>query len=251
MQRAIDETPAVARLMRGARREWPVRVEKDFSYGAKRYAGDRWLLAGDAGSFLDPVFSTGVAIALESGVEAGRAICDAVTRDQFKVERFHTFSRRQRNRYKAFRRFVVGFYSRNFRDLFFQPDPPKPLFNAIVRLLAGYWDPPLGSRILLEAFYASVWTQKRFQIADPVPGVGSAPRPAEAGAQRSVTRSAARRLATQKQKSPIPSPPCPPLPFPCEEHGERGIGEAAMFPIFPVGQCRVGSSATTAATPLR
>ena len=183
LQRAIDETPAVARLMRDARREWPVRVEKDFSYGAKRYAGDRWLLAGDAGSFLDPVFSTGVAIALESGVEAGRAICDAVARDQFKVERFHSFNRRQRNRYKAFRRFVVGFYSRNFRDLFFQPDPPKPLFNAIVRLLAGYWDPPLGSRILLEAFYASVWTQKRFQIADPVPGVGSAPRPVEAAAK--------------------------------------------------------------------
>ena len=102
----------------------------------------------------------------------------AIARDDFNVLHFHAFNRRQRNRYKAFRRFVVGFYSRNFRDLFFQPDPPKPLFNAIVRLLAGYWDPPLGSRILLEAFYASVWTQKRFQIAEPVPGVGSAPRPA-------------------------------------------------------------------------
>jgi flavin-dependent dehydrogenase len=190
LQRAIDDTPAVAHLMRDARREWPVRVEKDFSYGAKRYAGDRWLLAGDAGSFLDPVFSTGVAVALESGVEAGRAIGDAVARDQFNVERFQAFNRRQRNRYKAFRRFVVGFYSRNFRDLFFQPDPPKGMFNAIVRLLAGYWDPPLGSRILLEAFYASVWTQKRFQIADPVPGVGSAPRPVE--------------------EEPTPSPPLPP-----------------------------------------
>ncbi len=202
LQRAIDETPAVARLMRDARREWPVRVEKDFSYGAKRYAGDRWLLAGDAGSFLDPVFSTGVAIALESGVEAGRAICDAVTRDRFKVERFHSFNRRQRNRYKAFRRFVVGFYSRNFRDLFFQPDPPKPLFNAIVRLLAGYWDPPLGSRILLEAFYASVWTQKRFQIADPVPGVGSAPRPAGGRGEDAGTRS---ERSKSSSNAPVPS----------------------------------------------
>jgi flavin-dependent dehydrogenase len=183
LQRAIDETPAVASLMRDARREWPVRIEKDFSYGAKRYAGDRWLLAGDAGSFLDPVFSTGVAIALESGVEAGRAMGDAIARNEFNVLRFHAFNRRQRNRYKAFRRFVVGFYSRNFRDLFFQPEPPKPLFNAIVRLLAGYWDPPLGTRVMLEAFYASVWAQKRFGIADPVPGVGSAPRPVEAAAK--------------------------------------------------------------------
>jgi flavin-dependent dehydrogenase len=74
LDHAIAETPAVAALMRAARRAWPVRVEKDFSFGARAYAGDRWLLVGDAGYFLDPVFSTGVAIALESGVEAGRAL---------------------------------------------------------------------------------------------------------------------------------------------------------------------------------
>ena len=74
LEHAIRETPDVARLMRAARREWPVRVEKDFSFGARAYAGDRFVVVGDAGSFLDPVFSTGVAIALESGVEAGRAL---------------------------------------------------------------------------------------------------------------------------------------------------------------------------------
>ena len=66
LDRAIGDTPAVARLMKNARKEWPVRVEKDFSYCASKYAGDRWILAGDAGSFLDPVFSTGVSIAMES-----------------------------------------------------------------------------------------------------------------------------------------------------------------------------------------
>jgi flavin-dependent dehydrogenase len=56
LERAIAETPAVARLLANARREWPVRVEKDFSFSSRAYAGNRWLLAGDAGSFLDPVF---------------------------------------------------------------------------------------------------------------------------------------------------------------------------------------------------
>ena len=70
----IAETPAVERLMRHAERRWPVRVERDFSYGARAYAGDRWIVAGDAGSFLDPVFSTGVAIAMESGLEGAQAI---------------------------------------------------------------------------------------------------------------------------------------------------------------------------------
>ena len=74
---SIAETPAVARLLASAHREWPVRVEKDFSFGSRAYAGDRWVLAGDAGSFLDPVFSTGVAIALESGLEAAQAVAMA------------------------------------------------------------------------------------------------------------------------------------------------------------------------------
>jgi flavin-dependent dehydrogenase len=177
LERAIAETPAVARLLRNATREWPVRVEKDFSYGSKGYAGDRWLLAGDAGSFLDPVFSTGVAIALESGVEAGREMHAALEANDLSAARFALFSHRQRARYLAFRRFVVGFYSRHFRDLFFQPDPPKPLFNAVVRLLAGYWQPPtLTSRLFLEAFYGAVWLHEKFNFVDPVPGVGTANR---------------------------------------------------------------------------
>ena len=67
--------------------------------------------------------------------------------------------------------------ARHFRDLFFQPDPPKPLFNAVVRLLAGYWQPPtLTSRIFLEAFYGAVWLHGKFNFVDPVPGVGTATR---------------------------------------------------------------------------
>ena len=86
-------------------------------------------------------------------------------------------SARQRARYVAFRRFVIGFYSRPFRDVFFQPDPPQPLFNAVVRLLAGYWRPPtITSRLCLEAFYATVWLHKTFKFVDPVPGVGTTPR---------------------------------------------------------------------------
>ena len=80
---AISDTPIVAELMREARREWPVRVEKDFSYSASAYAGHRWILAGDAGSFLDPVFSTGVSIAMESGIEAAAELHRALARNDF------------------------------------------------------------------------------------------------------------------------------------------------------------------------
>src|SRR6266480_6577615 len=94
----IFDTPLVAGLMREARREWPVRVEKDFSYSASAYAGDRWILSGDAGSFLDPVFSTGVSIAMESGIEAAAELDRAMRRNAFTARSFAAFSRRQRRR---------------------------------------------------------------------------------------------------------------------------------------------------------
>jgi flavin-dependent dehydrogenase len=159
LARLIADTPAVAGLMRDAERRWPVRVERDFSYAARRYAGDRFVLVGDAGSFLDPVFSSGVAIALESGLEGARAIDAALTRGDCSARAFRTFERRQRARYQSFRRFVTGFYTRAFRDLFFSVSPPPFLFRAVVTVLAGYWRPSWRTRIALQLFFLSVALQ--------------------------------------------------------------------------------------------
>ena len=164
LARAIADTPAVADLMRNAQREWPVRVEKDFSYSASTYAGDRWILAGDAGSFLDPVFSTGVSIAMESGIEAAAELDRALKQNAFETRSFAAFSRRQRKRYEAFREFVVGFYSPEFRDLFFDPEPPESVFRAVVTVLCGRWDASLRTRLLNRLFFALVAIQKRVKI---------------------------------------------------------------------------------------
>ena len=165
LDRAIGDTPVVARLMKNAKREWPVRVEKDFSYSASQYAGDRWILAGDAGSFLDPVFSTGVSIAMESGIEAAAELDRALKRDDFSSHNFAQFSKRQRKRYETYRRFVIGFYSPQFRDLFFDPEPPKSMFRAVVTVLAGRWTSTLRTRMLNWLFFILVGLQKRFALA--------------------------------------------------------------------------------------
>ena len=165
LDRAIAQTPAVARLLSSARREWPVRIEKDFSFGSRAYAGDRWVLAGDAGSFLDPVFSTGVAIALESGLEAGQAMARALEARDFSARRFSTYSRRQRQRYRSFRRFVLGFYTAEFRDLFFAEQPPRRMFRSLVTVFAGYWRPTLATRAWVVAFFFLVRLQRLVHFA--------------------------------------------------------------------------------------
>ncbi|MEO8276694.1 MAG: hypothetical protein ABI639_10775, partial [Thermoanaerobaculia bacterium] len=133
-----------------------------FSYSASTYAGDRWILAGDAGSFLDPVFSTGVSIAMESGIEAAGELDRAAKTNRFTAANFASFSRRQDKRYKVYRRFVFGFYTPQFRDLFFSPNPPPMLFRAVVTVLAGNWNPKLWTRILNRVFFFFVGMQKRF-----------------------------------------------------------------------------------------
>ncbi len=164
----IFDTPLVAELMREARREWPVRVEKDFSYSASAYAGDRWILSGDAGSFLDPVFSTGVTIAMESGIEAAAELHRALARNDFSALSFEAFSRRQRKRFETFRRFVVGFYTPQFRDVFFSPEPPKLIFRSVATILAGKWNASLWTRFLNQLFFGIISIQKRFKITRPV-----------------------------------------------------------------------------------
>jgi flavin-dependent dehydrogenase len=168
LERAIAETPAVARLLAGARREWPVRIERDFSFGSRAYAGDRWVLVGDAGSFLDPVFSTGVAIALESGLEAAQAIAGGLGDGDLSVRRFARFARRQRQRYVSFRRLVLAFYTPAFRDLFFAEDPPQRMFRALVTVFAGYWRPSLATRMWVGLFFLLVHLQRLVRLIPPL-----------------------------------------------------------------------------------
>jgi flavin-dependent dehydrogenase len=181
LDRMIADTPAVASLLANARREWPVRVERDFSFGSRAYAGHRWVLAGDAGSFLDPVFSTGVAIALESGLEAAQAVGEGLQTGDLSVRRFRRFARRQRRRYLSFRRFVLGFYTPEFRDLFFNEEPPQRMFRSLVTVFAGYWRPSLATRIWVRLFFLLVRLQRWVRFA---PRLTSSP--AEIRQERSV-----------------------------------------------------------------
>ena len=168
LERMIAETPAVARLLSAATREWPVRVEKDFSFSSRAYAGDRWVLVGDAGSFLDPVFSTGVAIALESGLEGAQAVGAGLGSGDLSARHFARFERRQQRRYRSFRRFVVGFYTAEFRDLFFNAVPYPRIFRSIVTIFAGYWHPSIRTRAWVLAFFLLVRLQRYVPVAPRV-----------------------------------------------------------------------------------
>lgn len=141
LARAVDETPVAAQWMTRAVPVMQARFEADFSYGVTRYAGRRWLLAGDAGSFIDPIFSTGVHLGVQAGAEAAQAVL-AGTRAARAA-----YARTQRRRYLFFRSFVNRFYQASFRDLFFRPTISDPIYRAIATVLSGNDRPGFGARL--------------------------------------------------------------------------------------------------------
>ncbi len=166
LQRLLRDIPVLATASAGSQRITPAHVAADFSYAPSAYAGDRWLLAGDAGSFLDPVFSSGVLLALESGVEAAEA-ADRVLGTEFSTGRrsgrrpdFTAFERTQRHRYRRFRGMVRGFYDPAFRDLFFHPANHFGILDTIITLLSGEWRLTLASRLRLRLFFGLVALQR-------------------------------------------------------------------------------------------
>lgn len=164
----VAETPAAAELMKSARRVSEGRFDADYSYLGSELAGDRWVLVGDAGAFLDPIFSTGVLMAMQSGIEAGLAIDAGLSRGDLSRRSFAKFERTLRRRYAHFRRFACGFYDPAYRDLFFARTRRWGIYEAVLSVMAGNWQPSLLTRIRLHAFFLLVAVQRRFAIAPRV-----------------------------------------------------------------------------------
>ncbi len=76
----IERSPAVKRRVANARRVTGYFVTKDYSYRSKQAAGDGWVLVGDAFGFLDPLYSSGVLLALKSGQLAADAIAEGLAK---------------------------------------------------------------------------------------------------------------------------------------------------------------------------
>jgi flavin-dependent dehydrogenase len=76
----IAACPAVQRRIAGGERATGYFATKDYSYRSKQVAGDGWVLVGDAFGFLDPLYSSGVLLALKSGELAADAIADGLAK---------------------------------------------------------------------------------------------------------------------------------------------------------------------------
>jgi flavin-dependent dehydrogenase len=134
----VGRSPRVMGLLEGARRTSKVHGISDYSAKSSRLAGDGWVLVGDAATFLDPVFSTGVFLAMSSGERAGRTIDRALAhRGRVDASDFRAYARHYNRMVARFRRYVYNFYDPVFFEAFCTPDPPEVIRAAVTTTLAG------------------------------------------------------------------------------------------------------------------
>ena len=136
LEEEIADCPGIRRRLQSAQRVSQAYVTSDFSYRASRVAGDGWVLIGDAFGFLDPVYSSGVFLALKSGEFAADAIHDALNAGDVTGARLGGFGPKLAAGLHMIRQLVYAFYDPSFSFGAFHRKHPE-CRDDIVRLLIG------------------------------------------------------------------------------------------------------------------
>lgn len=110
---AVATRPEICESLKSSKQLRPFKDEGDYSYAMKQLAGDRFLLVGDAGRFVDPIFSTGVSIALNSSRFASRDIVAALEKGDLSRGAFKTFEETIRRGTKNWYDFITVYYRLN------------------------------------------------------------------------------------------------------------------------------------------
>ncbi len=139
-QRIFDEELSKCRALKkrlaGAKQLFPIKTTKDFSYRANRIAGNGWVLVGDAFGFLDPVYSTGLFLALKSGEMAADVIVEAFQKNDFSAAQLGSFGPTFVKGMEAFRKLVYAFYTKEFSFARFLSEHPEHQ-GGIIDILSG------------------------------------------------------------------------------------------------------------------
>ena len=135
----IDQSPSLGRVLANAVWDTPARTIGGYSANVKTLHGPGFALLGNAAEFLDPVFSSGVTIAMRSASMAA-----AVLHRQLQGEAVDwqtEFAEPLKRGVDTFRCYVEGWYAGTFQDVIYHPDSSPQIRRMISAILAGYaWD---------------------------------------------------------------------------------------------------------------
>jgi geranylgeranyl reductase family protein len=166
LDRTICETPWMAERMHDAERVTQVYARKDFSYAMQKMVGPNFALVGDAAGFIDPIFSTGVFLAMKGADVAATAVEQRLRGGSMRLLR--KYERSINGALNRYFRFIENFYRREFLEVFMQPQNKFGLLQAIVGVLAGnIFTKSIADMMRLELFFFLIRIQRRNGMIAP------------------------------------------------------------------------------------
>lgn len=160
---------SVARLFLGpAETVRPFVTVSDYSFEESTFGGPSFLRIGDSAGFLDPVFSSGVHLALHAARDAAHLLVKRAGKGDSLSERdIRAFNRKLRRRMRPFHALVNLFYSERGYKVMMAPDSRLSLFESVNSLLAGHEPVPFSLYWRFQAFRAIVWLNNRLDFIKP------------------------------------------------------------------------------------
>jgi flavin-dependent dehydrogenase len=132
-QQEVARCPGVQPRIAEAERVAPYRAAKEYSYRSSKVAGDGWVLVGDAFGFLDPLYSSGILLALRSGALAADAISAGLESNDTSASALGCWGPEYVAGLERMRKLVCGFYDGlNFGRLVRNHGHAKPLITDIL-----------------------------------------------------------------------------------------------------------------------
>ena len=116
---AIARSPLLTRMTASGNLVSDLKLEQDYSYTSARFAGPGYFLAGDAACFLDPLLSTGVHLAMYSGMLAAAGIGSIVRGEVDEMRVLNYYEQSYRRAYLRFLVFVAAFYETRGKESYF------------------------------------------------------------------------------------------------------------------------------------
>jgi flavin-dependent dehydrogenase len=175
-QQIIAQAPALAQRLEHAALTGPATATGNYSYRARSMAGRNYLMVGDAYAFVDPVFSTGVYLAMNSSFLAAETVTTVLHEPREADHALARFSAEVQRGIDRFSWFIYRMNRPALRDLFMNPRNVLRLQEAVLSMLSGnvFGPSPVHARLtIFKALYYAKALSQHLSAARQLPRLRS------------------------------------------------------------------------------
>jgi hypothetical protein len=162
----IARCPVVRERMQNAVGRETNHVFADFTYRCRPYAGEGYFLVGDSAAFMDPIFSTGITVAVEAAIDSAKQVDDILAGRISPARARKKYISQLEECTSILFHLIRQYYDHSFRELFLMGTGPLQLHRAMIGVLAGYVfpRPAWKSRWRLKVFDLLVKLNRKKQL---------------------------------------------------------------------------------------